>query len=455
MRTARRRRGPEQTRLSSETYLQRELARGRERERMKIERWKVATPICLLLGVLVVIENGFVILINEHLQNGSKSHILVNFLSQQWSLQRSDSDSSPLLGKSVNGSLYEVAVVKVVHILRNTTAQQTKDRERPSVMRDSHPQDNDSRHDSHPRDNDSRHDNALPGIRFDDHRLFPPSSPPHSSTPLPARKSFDDATPPPALIKGPGFDIFKVLGRWSNLSQPFLDRKTPILRFHPSFRAQPTPISRLSLPPLTLSLPSFPHSLHSLCPSPPSLTPSTHSVPPLLPSLPPSLTHSLTPLLTHFDTYSSTFSLPFHTHTHYHQYHSVLLLHSSLISRECRLLNKHIHKNSTALNTRLQRQLVDCIDTEPSVLTPFEKNGNHIMFTARTTVSLHSQRLPVLFQTWMSAVNRSNIFIVTDGIEKVLHFRALEAGTGERDRSMDCREGGRDRSMEGGREGGR
>ena len=69
------------------------------------------------------------------------------------------------------------------------------------------------------------------------------------------------------------------------------------------------------------------------------------------------------------------------------------------------------------------------------------------MFTVRTTVSLHSERLPVLFQTWMSAVNRSNIFIVTDGIEKVLHFRALEAGTG---RGMGSINGWR----EGGREGG-
>ena len=60
--------------------------------------------------------------------------------------------------------------------------------------------------------------------------------------------------------------------------------------------------------------------------------------------------------------------------------------------------------------------------------TDFQKTGNHILFTVRTTASLHSQRLPLLFQTWLSAVNRSNVVLVTDGQDRVLQFRAQEAG---------------------------
>lgn len=48
-------------------------------------------------------------------------------------------------------------------------------------------------------------------------------------------------------------------------------------------------------------------------------------------------------------------------------------------------------------------------------LTPFEAAGNNIMFTLRTTKPFHNKRLPLLFETWMTKANHSNIFIVTDG----------------------------------------
>ena len=51
-------------------------------------------------------------------------------------------------------------------------------------------------------------------------------------------------------------------------------------------------------------------------------------------------------------------------------------------------------------------------------LTPFEAAGNNIMFTLRTTKPFHDKRLPLLFETWMSKANHSNIFIVTDGEDK-------------------------------------
>ena len=74
---------------------------------MNIGRWKIPRPICLLLVVLVSAANVIVFLINDHLQKDS--------LNQQWSFvtkQSSDSDSPLLAGRSVNGGLYEVAVVK-------------------------------------------------------------------------------------------------------------------------------------------------------------------------------------------------------------------------------------------------------------------------------------------------------------------------------------------------------
>ena len=70
----------------------------------------------------------------------------------------------------------------------------------------------------------------------------------------------------------------------------------------------------------------------------------------------------------------------------------------------------------------------ECYVDESSEPTDFQKTGNHILFTVRTTASLHSQRLPLLFQTWLSAVNRSNVVLVTDGQDRVLQFRAQEAG---------------------------
>ena len=57
-----------------------------------------------------------------------------------------------------------------------------------------------------------------------------------------------------------------------------------------------------------------------------------------------------------------------------------------------------------------------------------QKSGNNILFTVRTTGSLHSQRLPLIFQTWLSTVNSSNVVLVTDEEDRVLKYRAQEAG---------------------------
>ena len=71
---------------------------------------------------------------------------------------------------------------------------------------------------------------------------------------------------------------------------------------------------------------------------------------------------------------------------------------------------------------------MECHKGPPRELTPFEREGNHILFTIRTTVSLHSERLPILFLTWLTNVNRSNVVIVTDAVDPILQYRTSEAG---------------------------
>lgn len=78
-------------------------------------------------------------------------------------------------------------------------------------------------------------------------------------------------------------------------------------------------------------------------------------------------------------------------------------------------------QNSPFYNGRAQigELLVETnLNLHPRLLTPFEAAGNDIMFTVRTTKPFHDKRLPLLFETWMTRANHSNIFIVTDGEDK-------------------------------------
>lgn len=67
------------------------------------------------------------------------------------------------------------------------------------------------------------------------------------------------------------------------------------------------------------------------------------------------------------------------------------------------------------------------VETDPRLsprsLTKSEQAGNNILFTLRTTMKFHKTRLPVLFDTWLTKVNRSNIFLVTDGEDNGLKGR--------------------------------
>ena len=49
------------------------------------------------------------------------------------------------------------------------------------------------------------------------------------------------------------------------------------------------------------------------------------------------------------------------------------------------------------------------------ILSNNEKAGNNIMITIRATKKFHQKRLSILYDTWLTVVNGSNVFLVTDG----------------------------------------
>ena len=64
----------------------------------------------------------------------------------------------------------------------------------------------------------------------------------------------------------------------------------------------------------------------------------------------------------------------------------------------------------------------------PRTLTPFEQAGNNIMITIKTTVAFHKTRIQLLLDTWLSAVNASNMFLVTDGEDLEYEGKAKSIG---------------------------
>ena len=76
-------------------------------------------------------------------------------------------------------------------------------------------------------------------------------------------------------------------------------------------------------------------------------------------------------------------------------------------------------------------------DEEPLVELALEKDRarhhsevakSKIMLTIRTTMSFHKKRLPVLFDTWLTKVNVSDVFLVTDGDDKEYVTRTKQIG---------------------------
>lgn len=72
--------------------------------------------------------------------------------------------------------------------------------------------------------------------------------------------------------------------------------------------------------------------------------------------------------------------------------------------------------------------LVECSDRVERRLSHLEQEGRNIMFTMRTTVAYHKQRLPLLFQTWLTTVSPDTVFIVTDGHDPVVEDETQSRG---------------------------
>ena len=61
-------------------------------------------------------------------------------------------------------------------------------------------------------------------------------------------------------------------------------------------------------------------------------------------------------------------------------------------------------------------------------LSDTEKTGNNIMITIRTTKKFHHKRLPILYDTWLTVVNGSNVFLVTDGEDDEYREKSKKLG---------------------------
>ena len=72
--------------------------------------------------------------------------------------------------------------------------------------------------------------------------------------------------------------------------------------------------------------------------------------------------------------------------------------------------------------------LVENSNATPRTLTPFEQAGNNIMITIKTTLAYHRTRVQLLLDPWISVVNASNVFLVTDGEDMEYEAKARNFG---------------------------
>ena len=67
--------------------------------------------------------------------------------------------------------------------------------------------------------------------------------------------------------------------------------------------------------------------------------------------------------------------------------------------------------------------LVECSNRSKRVLNESETEGVDILFSMRTTMKFHDNRLPLVFETWLSEVDPANVYIVTDGDDEDLAWK--------------------------------
>ena len=75
-----------------------------------------------------------------------------------------------------------------------------------------------------------------------------------------------------------------------------------------------------------------------------------------------------------------------------------------------------------------KEQLIENVQHPSRTLSEFELSGNNIMIAIRTTRKFHQKRLPYIYDTWLTQVNRSNVFLVTDAQDKEYQEKSEKLG---------------------------
>ena len=73
-------------------------------------------------------------------------------------------------------------------------------------------------------------------------------------------------------------------------------------------------------------------------------------------------------------------------------------------------------------------ELIENSNLPARILSHTERAGDNIMITIRTTKKFHQKRLPILYDTWLTVVNGSNVFLVTDGEDDEYREKSKKLG---------------------------
>ena len=77
---------------------------------------------------------------------------------------------------------------------------------------------------------------------------------------------------------------------------------------------------------------------------------------------------------------------------------------------------------------RSKEVLAESSGRSPRALTLFEQAGNDVMIAIKSTLAYHRTRFQLLLDTWLSMVNASNVFLVTDGNDEEYEDKAKKIG---------------------------
>lgn len=86
------------------------------------------------------------------------------------------------------------------------------------------------------------------------------------------------------------------------------------------------------------------------------------------------------------------------------------------------------HKQVPQTKDNSVEHLIENIHRSVRPQTDSEAAGNNIMITIRTTRKFHQKRLPYMYDTWLTTVNGSNVFLVTDAEDEEYQEKSKQLG---------------------------